>query len=155
MAIDCGPATLKAAVNTRFKSGVSGNTTVPRGLGQAGRLRAAIADDIAPIIAVVTAKALAGDLVACGLLLARAVPPLRPSDPAGKVCIGKGTVTQQSRKVIALMAANKIDMAQGSAIVAALASVARMTTIDELVNQVELIEQEMKGLRDAATRKNV
>ena len=134
-----------------FKPGVSGNTTVPRGLGQAGRLRAAIADDIAPIIAVVTAKALAGDLVACGLLLARAVPPLKPSDPATAVKLGTGTLTMQARRLTKLMASGDLPMTQGIDMVSTLSTIAKMRTLDELTATVDTMQKELEDIRRAIT----
>ena len=140
---------------TRFKPGASGNPAGGRGPGQAGRLRAAMADKLDAVVDVLIMKALAGDTQAAGLLLSRCLPPLKPSDPAGKVSLGRGTLTQQSRKVIGLMAAGKVDMGQGTAIVNALSLAARMTTIDQLVTQVESIEHEMEGMRHAiAQNKN-
>lgn len=143
-------------VTTRFKPGSNGNPkAVPRGLGQAGKLRAAIADGMDDVIAVVLKKAKAGDMAAAGLLMARALPPLRPADAAVVVKMGKGSLTDQSCRVAALMASNKVPMGQGADLIGSLATIAKMRTLDELAASVDAMQLELRGLRDAiVTRKN-
>ena len=141
---------------TTFKPGQSGNPQkVPRGLGEAGRLRAAIGDRIDAVVDVVVAKALAGDMSAAGLLMARVLPPLRPAHDAVPVKLGRGTVTEQARRVVALMAAGKAPMGQGVDLIVSLAAIARMKTLDELATSVEAIEHEMEEIKSAiAQNKN-
>ncbi len=136
----------------QFKKGQTGNTkAVPRGLGQAGRLREAIAGRLDAVIEVVVEKAMQGDMAAAGLLLARAIPPLRPSDAACKVSMGRGSLTDQSRRIAAQMAAGKVPMNQGADMIATLSTIAKMKSIDELVATVDAMEKELKDIRHAIT----
>ena len=131
-----------------FPAGQSGNYAGrPPGTGDAARLRAAIGDRIDAVVDVVVAKALAGDVSAAGLLMARVLPPLRPVDDAVPVKLGRGTVTEQARRVVALMASGKAPMGQGVDLITSLASIARMKTLDELTDSVEKMETELELIR--------
>ena len=137
-----------------YPKGKSGNPAGrPVGSGEAAQWRAALAQDADKIIAVVVAKALSGDLVACGLLLARVVPPLRPCDAAVAVKLGRGTVTMQARRLTKLMAAGAVPMQQGIDMVTALATIAKMRSLDELATTVDELQKQVEGIKNEVTRK--
>ena len=133
-----------------FPKGQSGNPAGrPVGSGEAAAWRAALAKDADKIIAVIVGKALAGDPASCALVLSRLVPPLKPSDPATAVKLGTGSLTMQARRLTKLMAAGDLPMTQGIDMVAALSTIAKMRSLDELSATVDLMKTELKGLRDA------
>lgn len=141
--------------SSTFPKGKSGNPAGrPVGSGDAAKLRAAISDGMDDVVAVVLKKAKTGCMTAAGLLLARCLPPLRPADTAVAIKLGKGSLTDQSRRVAALMASGDVSMGQGSELIGSLAVIAKMRGMDELVAQVDAMEKELREIRNAVTRKN-
>ena len=136
-----------------FSKGQSGNPAGrPAGSGEAAQWRAALAQDADKIISVVIAKALSGDLVACGLLLSRCLPALKPIDAAVAVKLGRGTLTMQARRITKLMAAGDLPMAQGIDMVTALSTIAKMRSLDELTATVDELQKQVEGIKNEVTR---
>lgn len=137
----------------RFKPGQSGNKTgKPRGPGQAGRLRAAMADKLDAVVDVLILKAMAGDTQAAGLLLSRCLPPLKPAGEVVSVRMPKGSMTDQARAVVRSMASGRIPEGQGVALVNALASITKMKSIEDITAEVEAIRAELEEVKHAVDK---
>lgn len=125
----------------RFKPGQSGNPRGrPPGAGETGRLREAIAQHLPGIIETMARQALAGDAQAARLLLERALPALRPQELAQAVELTGGTLTQQARDVLSLLAGGELGPQQAAQLLGALSGLARVVEVDELAARVAQLE---------------
>ena len=137
--------TRRQAPRTAFKPGQSGNPKGrPKGSGAIGKLRAAISDALPDVLEAMTQKALAGDVSAARLLLERVVPPLKPEEQALPLALPDGTLTDQGRAVLAAVAAGELAPLQGSALLGAIGTLARVAEVDELERRIKALE----GQRD-------
>jgi hypothetical protein len=80
-----------------------------------------------------------GDLQAIKLLLDRTLPPLRAVDAPVRVPVS-GTLSEQGNAVIEQLLGGRVTPSEGSAMLGALASQARLVEVDELVKRVETLE---------------
>ena len=153
MAVLSGPEQAVAMKRGTFVKGQSGNPAGrPKGSGEAAALRAALADQLDDVIEVVVQRALSGDMQAAALLLSRALPALKPASEAAVVRLPKGSMTDQARHVVSRMAAGCIPEAQGIALVNALASIAKMRSVEEMTAQVDALQTEVEAIRNEITR---
>jgi hypothetical protein len=133
----------------RWKPGVSGNPAGRRpGTGDVAKLRAAIADGVPAIVARLTTAALAGDVGAARLLLERTIPAVKPVELAQPVSFSGGSLSEQGRTVMAAVATGELAPGQGTALLAALGALVKLTESDELAHRIALIEGALglKGL---------
>ncbi|MCZ2103094.1 MAG: DUF5681 domain-containing protein [Comamonadaceae bacterium] len=138
--------TTKRPPSTAWRKGQSGNPKGrPPGSGAIGKLRASIESDIPEILAALVAQAKGGDVQAARLLLERTLPAIKPQELPQVLALPNGTLSEQARAVVELLAAGEIAPAQGSQLLAALAQVARVVETDELAARVAALE----GKRDA------
>ena len=92
-----------------WKPGQSGNPKGrPPGVGEIGKMRAAIAGNVPAILESLTTAALAGDVQAARLLLERALPPIKPVEQSQPLSLPDGTLTEQGRAVLASVAAGEL-----------------------------------------------
>ena len=130
----------------RWKPGQSGNPKgKPPGSGEVQRLRAAIAEHVPALVAVLVERALGGDVGAARLLLERVVPPLKASEEATPLTLPDGTLTEQGRAVVVAVAAGELAPSQGAALLASLGTLAKLTEADELERRIAALE----GARNA------
>ena len=124
-----------------WKPGQSGNPKGrPPGVGEIGKMRAAIAGNVPAILQSLTTAALAGDVQAARLLLERALPPIKPVEQPQPLSLPDGTLTEQGRAVLAAVAAGELAPGQGAALLGAIGTLARVAEIDELAARITALE---------------
>ena len=84
---------------------------------------------------------MAGDVGAARLLLERAVAPLRAAEQAQALNLPKGTLTEQAQAVLTEVAAGNLAPGQGAALLGGIATLARVTEIDELERRLSALEK--------------
>jgi hypothetical protein len=126
----------------RWKKGQSGNPKGrPKGTGEIGKLRAAIAQALPDILAALIEKAQAGDVQAARLLLERTLPAVKPVELPAAVPLEGETLTDQGRAVLRLLAAGEIGPMQAAALLSAVGQLARVAEIDDLARRIEALER--------------
>ncbi len=124
-----------------WKPGQSGNPAGrPPGVGEVGKLRAAIGKRVPELLAAMMDKAPEGDVGAARLLLERAIAPLKAAEHQQVLTLPNGTLTEKGRAVLAAVAAGELAPGQGAALVSAFGTLARVTEIDELVKRIDKLE---------------
>lgn len=125
-----------------FRPGESGNPNGrPPGVGPAAKLRAALAEREAEIVEAVIQAALAGDTAAAKLVLDRVCPPLRPESAPVRLTLPEGDLAGQGRAVLRAVAAGRIGIHEGSALLATVAALARVVETGELAARIEALER--------------
>lgn len=104
------------------------------------KLRAKLATGSDAVIKIVIEKAKAGDMQAASLILQRLVPAIKPTSEPIQFDFTGETPTDQARSIMAAIAAGDIPPDQGRALIEALASVAKITELDELSRRLEALE---------------
>ena len=126
----------------RWKTGESGNPAGrPKGSGEVAKLRAAIAGRVPEILEKLMTQALEGDTSAARLLLERAVAPLKAAEQPQAVNLAGDSLTDQGRAVLASVAAGELAPGQGAALLSGIATLARVSEIDELAARVAALEK--------------
>ena len=124
-----------------WKPGQSGNPAGRKpGTGDVAKIRAAINDRVPELLAAMMAKALEGDVGAARLLLERAVAPLKAAEQAETITLPDGSLTVQGRAVLRAVAAGELAPGQGTALLGAIGTLARVTEIDELEARLTKLE---------------
>lgn len=90
-------------------------------------------------------KALEGDVGAARLLLERAIAPLKAVEPTQALSLPDGTLTEQGRAVLAAVTDGTLAPSQGSQMITAIGSLARVTEIDELNSRITKLEEQQNG----------
>jgi hypothetical protein len=125
----------------RFTVGCAPGPGRRPGRGPAAELRAALAEDLHPILQALRAKALEGDTAAIGLILSRLVAPLKPEEPATEIELpASGTLSDIARATIAAVAQGQVAPSQAASLIGALAAAARVVEVDELQARVQALE---------------
>lgn len=125
-----------------WKPGQSGNPAGrPPGSGEVAQLRASIAGSVPAILESLTAAALGGDVQAARLLLERVLPPIKPTEQAQALSLPDGTLTEQGRAVLASVAAGELAPGQGSQLITAIGTLAKLAEVDELTRRIEALEE--------------
>lgn len=123
-----------------FRPGESGNPSGrPPGVGPAAKLRAALAEREAEIVEAVIQAALAGDTAAAKLVLDRVCPPLRPESAPVRLTLPEGDLAGQGRAVLRAVAAGRIGIHEGSALLATVGALARVVETGELAARIEAL----------------
>ena len=124
-----------------WKPGQSGNPAGrPPGVGEIGKLRAAIGERVPELLAAMMSRALEGDVGAARLLLERAIAPLKAAEQTQALSLPDGTLTDQGRAVLASVAAGELAPGQGAALLGAIGTLARVTELDELAARITALE---------------
>jgi hypothetical protein len=138
--------TIKKRAPGRWKPGESGN---PKGRtpgsGEVPKIRAAIAARVPEILNKLLEQALEGDTGAARLLLERAIAPLKAMEQSQAISLPDGTLTDQGRAVLTAVAAGALAPGQGSQLIAAIGSLARVVEIDELAKRIDKLEGVQNG----------
>lgn len=135
-AIEAGSRTEKG----RFAPGKSGNPG-GRVARENKQLREKLQRDGGQVIDVVLAEALKGDMAACRLILDRLVPALKPT--AAPVSIDlpeQAGIAGVARAFIVAAASGAMPADVAAQMVGAVASLARITEIDELAQRLDALE---------------
>lgn len=136
-------ATEKKRPTGRWKPGQSGNPAGrPPGTGDVAKLRADIADRVPQLLGQLFTQAMAGDVGAARLLLERSIAPLKAVEPPQALTLPDGTLTEQGRAVLGAVAGGELAPGQGAALLGAIATLARVTEVDELTRRIEKLEAE-------------
>jgi hypothetical protein len=126
----------------KWKKGESGNPKGrPKGTGEIGKLRAAIAQALPDILAALIEKARTGDSQAAKLLLERTLPAVKPVELPEAVPLEGATLTDQGRAVLRLLAEGALGPMQAAALLSAIGQLARVAEIDELTRRIEALER--------------
>ena len=132
----------------RWKAGESGNPAGRKpGSGEVATIRAAMAEHVPALVAVLVERATGGDIGAARLLLERTIAPLKASEQAAPLTLPDGSLTEQGRAVVAAVAAGELSPGQGAALLASLGTLAKLTEADELERRIAALE----GTRHAKT----
>lgn len=126
----------------RWKPGESGNPNgKPPGSGELQKLRAAIGAHVPEIIQKLVTAARGGDIQAARLILERVLPPVKATEQAQPINLPDGTLTEQGRAVLAAVAAGEIAPGQGASLLGAIATLSKVTELDELAARVAALEK--------------
>jgi hypothetical protein len=114
----------------------------PRGIiDKRSRISKALSDDATEIVRVVIDKALEGDMQACGLVLARVSPTLKPQ--AERVAFDldpTAPVAQQIESVLAAVASGTLAPDVGQVVIASLGRLADARVVAELEDRIATLE---------------
>ena len=126
----------------RWKAGESGNPAGrPPGVGEIGKLRAAICERVPELLAAMMTRALEGDVGAARLLLERAIAPLKGIEQAVTLQLpNAGTLTAKATAVLNAAAAGDLAPGQAAQLIAALGTLAKISEVDELAARIEKLE---------------
>lgn len=125
----------------KFQKGQSGNPAGrPRGIATQAKLRTAIEKDVPAILEVMVAAAKAGDTTAAKLLLDRTLPALKPTTDPVTFTPG-ATLADTGHAIMQAVAQGQMTTEQGTALISALAGLARVIEVDELTRRIEALEQ--------------
>lgn len=104
----------------------------------------------AEVAAVVTEAALAGDMHAAGLVMARLTPPLHSKAPLVPFELDRNlTLTEQAGQVIVAVADGKLSPDAGKMLPDSLAAYANMRNVDELAHKLAEIGRRV-GIGESA-----
>lgn len=117
------------------------------GRGPAAELRAALGEDLHPILEALRARALEGDVAAIKVILDRLVPPLKPEEHATELDLPDGSLSATARAAIVAIGQGRLAPTQGAALIGALAAAARVVEVDELQARVQALENAAGGAR--------
>jgi hypothetical protein len=135
-----------AQINSRtgvpFTRGKSGN---PKGRPKGSRdSRALLFDELVPhggaLIAKAVAMAMEGDPVMIKLCLDKLVGNARPREHTAQVSGLVGSLSARGERVLEVMAAGEISVSEGSALLGAIATQAKLVEIDDLTKRIEALE---------------
>lgn len=125
---------------SRFQKGESGNPKGrPVGSSLQTRLRSAVGDRFDELVRVVLDAALAGDMAAANLLLARLVPSLKPVQVPQAFTLAGQTLTEKALSVLEAVAAGALSASDGKLLLDGLAGVVRVQEAEHTARQLELI----------------
>ena len=126
-------------------AGQSGNPKGrPKGSGDVAKMRQMIERQIPEILEILMLQALAGDTGAAKLLLERTLPPLRPVEQSQPINIPVDGLAEQGRAVLAAVASGQLATSQGSQLIGAIGSLARVVECDELAQRITALERAHK-----------
>ena len=134
--------------SSRWRPGISGNPQGRRpGSGTVQALRTQIELMVPEIIQKMTQKALEGDVAAARLLLERAIPPLKPSEPLQGFELPLGGPAAQAKAILAQGASGGLSVGQVAHLVGALSSLGRLIEVEELERRIVALEDRHEAPR--------
>ena len=133
-----------------FKRGESGNKRGrPPNSSPAAEWRAALGEDLDKIISKVRKLALAGDLVACRLVLDRTLPALKPVDQNTPLAIPTaGSLTARSLALFQAMVDGVISPQSAASMIGALAGLVRAAESEDIFARLDAIEANQRNEAD-------
>ncbi len=104
-------------------------------------MRESLTADIPEILAALVIQAKAGDPQAARLILERVLPTVKATEQPTAIQIpAGGTLTAQGRAVLAAVSSGALAPGQGSQLIAAIGTLARVAEIDELETRIAALE---------------
>jgi hypothetical protein len=82
------------------------------------------------------AAAKGGDVQAARLILERILPPFKPAEQAIELALAGHTLTDKGKAVLSAVTAGELTPAQGSQLIAAIGTLARVVEIDDLERRI-------------------
>lgn len=132
----------------RFRAGESGNVKGrPPGRGLSQELRRALQGAAPSILKAMIAKAIAGDVLAARVVLARAMPELKPTEEAVTLDLDGQTLADRGRAVLDAVADGRIAPSQAESLLSALAALAKIIETTELQERIESLERATERMR--------
>ena len=130
----------------RWKPGESGNPAgKPKGSGTIQKMRAALSEAIPDVTEALLEKARDGDVAAARLLLERVFPPARPEELPRAFDLPAGTLTEQGKALLDLVATGEISPSQGAQLIGALGNLSKVAEVDDLATRVAALEEANRG----------
>lgn len=124
-----------------WQPGQSGN---PRGklpgTGRIAKIRQEIGDHLPDIIEVLVLAAKSGDTQAARCLMDRSIAALRPVEPTAPFRLPDGTLSDRADAVLAAIADGSLSPQQGTQLIGALAGVAKVIEVDNVVARITALE---------------
>lgn len=125
-----------------FKKGVSGNPKgKPPGPTARSKFRAQVDAAIPHIIANLMQQAQNGDLQAAQMILARVIPPLKPTSDSTKLPMPRnGSLSDQGERIIAAAMAGAVAPDEAKALIDVLSAQSKLIEQSEIAQRLEAIE---------------
>jgi hypothetical protein len=139
-----GPAQPPAAAPVRWYKGMPSpnRSGRPKGIiDKRTKVTQALMDDAPAVARVVIDAALEGDLQACGLVLARVAPALRPETHPVQFPFDPNTpIARQIEQVLAAMAGGAVSPDVGRQIIDAIGTLGNVRAVEELEGRIITLE---------------
>lgn len=127
---------------SQWQKGTSGNLRGrPPGSGVVQRLRASIEQDIPAVLESVVNAAKSGDITAAKLLLDRVFPALKPVELPKLIDMPGSGVSSKAQAILAQAAAGEVSALEAAQLIGALANIAKLIELDDLIQRVSRLEQ--------------
>ncbi len=131
--------------SSRWRPGVSGNPAGRRpGTGKVQALRTQIESLVPEIIQTMAQKALEGDVGAARLLLERAIPPLKPSEPLQGFELPPGGSAAQAKAILAQGASGGLSVSQVAQLFGAISVLGRLVEVEALEARLAALESRLE-----------
>ena len=130
-----------------FKKGESGNPA-GRPPGSVNKNLRMLRDAAEAILPDLIKRAKSGDLEAQKLILDRGIPRLRAVSPPEALALPDGTLTDQTKALVALIAAGDLSTTVAAEIAGIITASARVEEIDQLRDELKALRALLEGRRE-------
>lgn len=125
-----------------WKAGQSGNPAGrPPGQSEITKLRAMLMPQAPEILETVLKAAKGGDMVAARLILERILPAVKPTEQSVELSLIGETLTDKGRAVLGAISTGVLAPNQGSQLIAAIGTLARVTELDDFERRIGELEK--------------
>ena len=131
----------------RFKKGESGNPA-GRPPGSSNRSLRILRDAAEAILPDLIARAKDGDLEAQKLILDRGIPRLRAVSMPEALALPDGTLTDQAKALVALIAEGNLSTTVAAEIAGIITASARVEEVDQLRDELKALRALLEGRRE-------
>ena len=128
----------------RFKKGESGNPA-GRPQGSSNRSLRILRDAAEEILPDLIERARKGDFEAQRLLLDKGIPRLRPVTLPEQLTLPKGSLTDQAKALVALVADGDLSTTVAAEIASLLTTAARVEEVDQLRDELKALRTILEG----------
>lgn len=132
----------KPARKGQWTKGQSGNPKGREpGLSKVAAIRAHIAEYVPELVEQLCEKAQGGDMAAIRIIFERVLPPIKASEQPVHLTLPEGSLTDRANAILAAVANGELSPTQGSALIGAIGTIARVVEVDELTARIEALEK--------------